>query len=329
MSRLTAKVRFILKLMTGLACVVAAIALPGVTTSYETLQLSLMLSFVVAILGLDIVTGHAGLASLGQSAFFGLGAYTAAAMANAGWPAIAALAAAAVACTVAGLVIGVPATRLGGHSLAMVTLALPVLAVPLAKRLSGITGGSMGISAHPLQAPAWSGLPDDQFIFYVLLALACVMVLLARNLVRGRFGRALRMIRLNEIAATSVGVSVGRYKVAAFACASMFGGVAGFMYVSAIGFMSPEAMNLLVALNMLIALVVGGMRSLTGAVIGGVFYVVLPELANALGAAQSGVINIVTGAAVLLIVFLARGGIASLLERAAVCAFTAKTPDPH
>ena len=94
---LTPKVRSTLKRGAGLACIVAAIVVPGVATSYETLQLSLMLTFVVAILGLDIVTGHAGLASLGQSAFFGLGAYTAAAVANAGWPAIVALAAAAFA----------------------------------------------------------------------------------------------------------------------------------------------------------------------------------------------------------------------------------------
>jgi len=304
------------RLLTCLVGVAVTAIVPLTATAYTNSQLSLVAAFAVAILGLNLVTGYAGQVSLGQSAFLGLGAYSAAIATVAGWPAWAAFAAAGVVPAAIGLVVGLPALRLGGHSLAMVTLALPVVAVPLAKRLSELTGGSTGISARPLHAPAWTGLAEDQWAFYVLAAIACVMFLLAANLTRGRFGRALSLIRVNETVAASVGVAVYRSKVSAFVCAALFGGVAGFMYVCAIGFMSPESLNLLIGLNLLIAMVVGGMRSLLGSLLGGAFYVFLPELSSLVGATRSGVINIATGACVLLVVFLARGGAASVLVRA-------------
>ncbi len=297
-----------------IGAVVVAI-IPLTATPYTNSQLSLVATFAVAILGLNLVTGFAGQVSLGHSAFLGLGAYSAAIATAAGWPALAALAAACVVPAVIGLLVGLPALRLGGHSLAMVTLALPVIAVPLAKRLSNLTGGSTGISAQPLHAPAWTGLASDQWTFYVVAALAVMMFFLAGNLTRGRLGRALSLIRVNETVAASVGVPVYAYKVLAFVCAALFGGVAGFMYVCTIGFMSPESLNLLVALNLLIAMVVGGMRSLIGSLLGGAFYVFLPEVASLVGATRSGVINIATGASVLLVVFLARGGVSSIVWR--------------
>ncbi|MEO6746910.1 MAG: branched-chain amino acid ABC transporter permease [Caldimonas sp.] len=295
--------------------VVVAIV-PLYATTYTNSQLSLVAAFAVAILGLNLVTGYAGQVSLGHSAFLGLGAYSAAIATAAGWPVLAAFAAACVVPSVIGLLVALPALRLGGHSLAMVTLALPVIAVPLAKRLSGLTGGSTGISARPLHAPVWTGLAPDQWTFYVLALLAAVMFFLAGNLTRGRLGRALSLIRVNETVAASVGVPVYAYKVQAFVCAALFGGVAGFMYVCAIGFMSPESLNLLIGLNLLIAMVVGGMRSLFGSLLGGAFYVFLPELVSFAGTTQSGVINIATGASVLLVVFLARGGMAGIVARA-------------
>lgn len=303
------------RLLTCLVGVAVTAIVPLTATAYTNSQLSLVAAFAVAILGLNLVTGYAGQVSLGQSAFLGLGAYSAAIATVAGWPAWAAFAVAGVVPAAIGLVVGLPALRLGGHSLAMVTLALPVVAVPLAKRLSEVTGGSTGISARLLHAPEWTGLAEDQWTFYVLAAIACVMFLLAANLTRGRFGRALSLIRVNETVAASVGVAVYRFKVSAFVCAALFGGVAGFMYVCAIGFMSPESLNLLIGLNLLIAMVVGGMRSLLGSLLGGAFYVFLPELSSLVGATRSGVINIATGACVLLVVFLARGGAASVFLR--------------
>ncbi|MBC7702493.1 MAG: branched-chain amino acid ABC transporter permease [Rhodoferax sp.] len=295
------------------AAVVAIIPLSA--TTYSNSQLSLVVSFAVAILGLNLVTGYAGQVSLGHSAFLGLGAYSAAIATAAGWPAPAAFAMACLVSGAVGLLVGLPALRLGGHSLAMVTLALPVVAVPLAKRLTSLTGGSTGISATPLHAPAWTGLAPDQWSFYVLAALAAFMFFLAGNLTRGRLGRALSLIRVNETVAASVGVPVYAYKVQAFVCAALFGGVAGFMYVCAIGFMSPESLNLLIGLNLLIAMVVGGMRSLLGSLIGGAFYVFLPELVSYAGTTRSGVINIATGICVLLVIFLSRGGAASIVSR--------------
>ena len=303
------------KLLLALAALAVIVVVPLSASIYTNSQLALVATFSVAILGLNLVTGYAGQVSLGHSAFFGLGAYATAITSAAGWPGVAAFGMACVIPSAVGFLIALPALRLGGHSLAMVTLALPVIAVPLAKRFGDLTGGSTGISAAPLGTLSAFGLAADQWTVYILAGIAVLMFLLARNLVQGWFGRALGLIRVNETVAASVGVPVYLYKVLAFTGAAFFAGVAGFMYICAIGFMSPESLNLLLGLNLLIAMVVGGMRSLLGCLLGGVFYVFLPELTRSVGATRSGVINILTGAAVLLVVFSARGGLASVFHR--------------
>jgi branched-chain amino acid transport system permease protein len=294
----------------------ALVVTPLVCNNYTNTQLSLVACFSVAILGLDLLVGRTGLVSLGHGAFFGLGAYATAVATVAGWPAPAVFLAACMVPAGVGVLLGLPALRLGGVSLAMVTLALPIVAVPLAKRLGTLTGGSTGISANPLLVPDWTGLAPDQWTLYVLIVVAGIMFLLARNLLRGRLGHALALIRTSEALAVSVGVPVYRTKLLVFTAAALFAGVAGYMYVCAIGFLSPETLSLLVGLNLLIALVIGGMRSPIGAVVGGAFNVFLPEIASGIGATQPGAINIVTGGSVLLIVFLARDGLAGLLSRA-------------
>ena len=125
----------------------------------------------------------------------------------------------------------------------MVTIALPIVGLPLAKRLEEFTGGSQGTSARFSGAPDWSGLDNDQWQYYIVLAITVVAFLLARNLVRGKFGRAMAIVRDNEAVATSMGISPYRYKVLAFTIASLFGGASGFLYMVAVQYTSPETMS--------------------------------------------------------------------------------------
>lgn len=283
---------------------------PQVASPFVNLQLSLVSTYAVAILGLGVVTGWAGQVSLGQSAFFGLGAYTTAVVIQHGWPLVAALSASAAFALVLGAVVAVPAVRLHGYALAMVTLVLPVVAVPLAKRLDQLTGGSQGTSVTAAVAPPWSGQANDQWRFYLVVVVALAVFVLVAGLLRGRVGRALATIKTSEILATSMGIQVRRYKVLAFSVAAGCGGVAGWQYIVLVQFMSPESVALTLSIAMLAALFVGGLRSRMGAVYGAAFYVLVPNLTGTISPGQS---YLLYGVCLLVVLFFMPGGVASAL----------------
>jgi branched-chain amino acid transport system permease protein len=287
--------------------------LPLNSTPYTNYQIALVATYAVAILGLNLTSGYAGQISLGQSAFFGLGGYCAAiATARAGWPLPASFLLACALPAAVGLLVAIPAVRLRGHGLAIFTLALPLIGVPLAKRFTDLTGGSEGLSARIAQAPAWTGLDTDQWTYYVVLAIAGAIFLLAHNMVRGRLGRALSTIRENEVVAVSMGISLQKYKALAFAMAAAFGGAAGWLYVYTIGFISPVEMELLLSINLLAMMVVGGMGSVLGSLMGGVLYVYVPVVAGTVDPVRT---TLLYGAILLLVLFFAPGGIARALHR--------------
>jgi branched-chain amino acid transport system permease protein len=295
-----------------LAAVVLAV-IPHNATPYTNLQIALVATYAVAVLGLNLVSGYAGQISLGQSAFFGLGGYAAAiATARGGWPLPASFMLACVLPAAVGLLVAIPAVRLRGHALAILTLALPLVAVPLAKRYTDLTGGSEGLSAPIARAPAWTGLDTDQWTYYVVLATAAVLFLLARNAVTGRLGRALSVIRENEVVAVSVGVSPRRYKALAFAMAAAYGGAAGWLYVYTVGFISPVELDLLLSISLLSVMIVGGTGSILGSLLGGVLYVYIPVLAGTVSPART---TLLYGAILLLVLFFAPGGLARAIHR--------------
>ena len=129
-------------------------------------------------------------------------------------------------CGVAGFLLGIPALRLRGLYLALLTLGLAIATPQIIKRADGLTGGTQGLSVPRSPRPAWSGLADDQWLYFVTLAVAAIMFVLAAFLVRGRVGRALVAIRENEIAARTMGVDLARYKTGAFAVSAGYAGSA-------------------------------------------------------------------------------------------------------
>lgn len=265
--------------------------------------------FAVAVLGLNVIMGYTGQVSLGQIFFVGFGAYATAYGVAHDWPIALTFLAAVILPGLAGLVVAFAAARLGGLAIAMVTIALPIIGVPLAKRLSDLTGGSQGISARFSDAPDWSGLADDQWRYYVVLVITAAVFVLVANLTRGKFGRALAIVKENENVAKSMGISPYRYKVMAFTIAAMIGGIAGFLYMVVIQYTSPETLAFHHSINLLASMVVGGSASILGSLLGGIYYVFVPSLTNEIAPTLTALIQ---GAILLTVLFVLPGGLASV-----------------
>ena len=294
--------------------VVVLVVFPLVSTPYSNYQLSLIAVFAVALLGLNVVMGYTGQVSLGQSAFLGLGAYIAGYGVLHGWPLLLSLVLCAVIPAVVGMLVALAAARLRGLALAMITIALPIVGVPLARRFDGFTGGSQGQVVNFLEAPGWSGLADDQWRCYVVLVIAAVAYALVRNLVRGRVGRAFGIVKENEAVALSMGVSPYRTKVLAFTIASLLGGVSGFMYLAVVQYTSPETLSFATSINLVAAMVIGGSASIVGSALGALYYVLVPVLAGQVSSSRTALIS---GVILLAVLFVLPAGLASLPRRLA------------
>jgi branched-chain amino acid transport system permease protein len=290
----------------------AVIVFPLLAIPYVNFQVALIGVYAVAIMGLNLMTGYAGQLSLGQSVFMGLGAYVAAFGAGQGWPVALVFLAACVIPAAVGFIIALPAARLRGHSFAIVTIALPIIAIPLANRFPKVTGGSVGISVTWLDAPSWSGLAVDQWRYYIVALIAAVFFLLARNLVRGKIGRAFTSVRDDELVATAAGISSYWYRVLAFALSSLFGGGAGFLYLVVVQYVTPQALGFITGLYLLAAMVIGGRASIVGSLVGGAFFVVIPTLVGQVDASQT---ILIYGIVLLIVLFLLPGGIVTLYPR--------------
>lgn len=289
--------------------VVLLIVLPLVLPQFANETLARIGVFAVAVLGLNVVMGYTGQVSLGQIFFVGVGAYVTAFGVNAGWNVALVFVLAAVVPGVIGLLVALAAARLGGLAIAMVTIALPIIGVPLAKRLSDVTGGSQGVSARFTSAPEWTGLYDDQWRLYLVIAIAGVVFLLTRNLVRGKYGRAFAIVKGNEAVASSMGISPYRYKVLAFTIASLIGGVSGFLYMVVVQYTSPETMSFGHSITLLASMVIGGAGSIIGSLLGGAYYVLAPQITNAIDPSLTAILQ---GVILLAILFVLPGGLVSL-----------------
>jgi branched-chain amino acid transport system permease protein len=250
-----------------------------------------VLVYAVAVLGLNLLVGYSGQISLGHGAFFALGAYTAALLIEkASVPHLLAVPAAGALCFVAGFLFGVPALRLHGLYLALVTLGLAIALPQLIKRFDGLTEGTQGLTVEQPAAPGWLPLEDDQFLYLLCLAVAALMFLLAWNMMRGQLGRAVKAVRDGEIPASTLGVDLAATKTRVFAVSSAYAGVAGALYVFAIGFVAPEAFTLTVSFAFLAAIVVGGLATISGALFGALFIEFVPVWASDVNVALTGVI---------------------------------------
>jgi branched-chain amino acid transport system permease protein len=299
----------------GLALVVVVLLAAGIPFNSDPVvngQLTLVLVYGIAALGLNLLVGYSGQISLGHGAFFAIGAYTAAILiVHADVPYPLTVPAAALLTFALGFAFGVPALRLRGLYLALVTLALAIATPPLIKRFEGLTGGVQGMSVPQPAVPGWLPVDTDQFLYLLALAVAVPMFALAANLTRGGLGRALVSIRDNERAATTMGVDRARVKSRVFAWSAAYAGVGGALFALAIGFVAPESFNLALSFAFLAAIVIGGLGTIAGALFGALFIEFVPQYAEGVNQALTGMIY---GATLIAVIYLLPGGIAGLLR---------------
>jgi branched-chain amino acid transport system permease protein len=259
--------------------------LPDLVSDYRLFLVSTMMIAAIAVLGLNLLTGFNGQISLGHSAFYAVGAYTAAIlMDQADMPYWATLPVAAVISFIVGYLFGLPALKLEGHYLALATFAL-ALAVPQIlkyKWLEGLTGGVQGIVLSKPEAPFGLPLTDDQWLYYYILVVMVLLYWAAANILNSRSGRAMMAIRDQYMAADTMGIDTSLYKTVTFGISAAYTGIAGALSASAIAFVAPDSFNFFLSIKFLIGLVVGGVGSLAGSVVGGIFYVLVDNSAQAL-----------------------------------------------
>jgi branched-chain amino acid transport system permease protein len=278
-------------ILLGCAVIAVALLIPFLFGPYRVGQFTLVLTYAVAVLGLNLLVGYNGQISLGHGAFFAIGAYTAALLIEkASVPYLLTLPAAGAVCFAAGYLFGVPALRLRGLYLALVTLGLAIALPPLIKRFDELTEGTQGLTVEQPVAPSWTGLADDQFLYLLSLAVAALMFLLAWNLTRGQLGRSIKAVRDGEIPASTLGVNLAATKTRVFALSAGYAGVGGALYVFAIGFVAPEAFTLTISFAFLAAIVVGGLATISGALLGALFIEFVPVYASDVNDALTGVI---------------------------------------
>jgi branched-chain amino acid transport system permease protein len=299
----------------------AICVLPLFIADTNEYRFAFVATFFIAALGLQIVTGYAGLISLGQGGFMLVGAYVTAILSvDHGWRDLYTIPLAGLITGVLGFLFGFPALRLRGVYLALATFAIPIALVALAKKYSGFTGGVGGksltrvLSGHTAYVTTWP--------------IAGAMFLLAWLLLQGKLGRSFRTIRESEIAAVSSGINVALTKTLAFGISAFFAGVAGALYAIIIGFVNPDTFGVQLSILILIGVVVGGLGSLVGVVAGAIFIEYVPLYApdiltwaekpfgSPLDPKRAGAGAAVYGFILLIVLYAFPTGIAGLLRRA-------------
>ena len=266
----------VLVVLAALAC-----GAPFVLSGFHIFQLTQIVVYAIALLGLNLLTGFNGQISLGHGAFFAIGAYTTAILLDkAGLPYWATIPAAGGLCFAVGFLFGLPALRLEGPYLALATFALAVTTPQLLKldALSGWTGGVQGIVVVKPDSP---GVVDaDQWLYFVSLGLAAALYLAAWNLLRGRTGRAMMAIRDHPVAAGTMGIDTAMVKTLSFGVSAMYTGVAGALGALLAGYVSPDSFSFLVSINFVVGMVIGGLASVGGMVFGAAFITLIPNLVD-------------------------------------------------
>lgn len=292
--------------------------IPFVLDDFDLFQLTLVAVYAIAILGLNLLTGFNGQFSLGHSAFYAIGAYTAAIMMDRFeiayyWT----LPVAGMLSFIVGFGFGFPALRLEGLYLALATFALAVATPQLLKfsPLEDITGGVQGIVLSKPEPPFGLPLSEDQWLFFFTVAVMLLLFLVAWNLVRGRFGRAIMAIRDNPIAASAMGVNTAYYKTLTFGISALFTGIAGALGAIVVAYVAPDSFTFLLSVSFLVGLVVGGLGSITGAVFGGLFVLYVPNIAESIaGELSKGLSWAVYGCILILIIYVMPSGLAGLIN---------------
>jgi branched-chain amino acid transport system permease protein len=305
-----------------LAVVVAV--LPSFVSAFRAQQFAYVAIYLIALIGLNVLTGYTGQISLGHGAFMAIGGYTTAILvADHGVKDVWTIPIAALLTGVVGFLVGIPALRLSGLYLALATFAIAVSMPAVIKRFEGFTGGGSGINLFGLPELTASLTPVtilgrelsfNDWLYYLCWTLALVAYVVAWLLLRGRTGRAFRAVRDSETAAQSSGVSLPTYKTLAFGVSAAYAGVAGSLFAIATTFVNPDTFPIALSILLLVGVVVAGLGSLVGLIAGAVFIQFLPIWSQEVSKSP-GAPSIVSGVVLIALMFVLPMGFAGLLAR--------------
>lgn len=255
---------------------VALLIIPYLLGEFYIGELGGVFIFAIAGVGLMLLVGYTGLISLGHAAFLGIGAYTNSVLLSRGVPFIVTLPAAGLVTAFFGAAIGLPTLRMSGLYLAIATLAFGSIVGTVLQKWDAVTGGFDGL---PVPTPSLFGIPIDSAIsvYYVSLAVLVFVLWLAANLLRTPIGRAMVAIRDSEISAQSMGIHLARYKTFAFAISAFMTGLAGALFAHYVRFLAPDSFDILLSVQFVTIVFVGGLGSLHGAIFGALFVRLLPQ----------------------------------------------------
>ena len=254
------------------------LAFPFVADEYWLYLACLVAINIASATGLNILTGYTGLVSLGQAAFMGLGAYTVAVLEQRlGTPAVVNLLAGGGVAMAFGVVVGIPSLRVKGLYLAISTIAASFILHFVFANWSTVTGGTGGLTVPPAE---FFGIPlDTSFrLYWLVVPVALAMLTCAANLFRTRIGRAFIAIRDRDISAEVLGIPLLRYKLLSFALSSFYAGVAGGLWAYFFRVVTPESFPLMMSIFFLAAIIVGGMGTILGGILGAIFMTMVPEV---------------------------------------------------
>lgn len=253
--------------------------LPLVSSTYTVAIFIMIGLYALICIGLTMLTGYAGQISLGHAAFFGIGAYMSAYLtATHGISPWLAIVAGAILSALVALLIGIPTFKLKGYYLALATLGFGIIVFTGFKELTSITGGSNGFFGIPPISLFGYEFVTEQSYFYLIWAFVFIALIFSRNIIHSRIGRGLRSIEGSEVAADAVGVNLMKYKLQIFVTSAIFASIAGSLLAHYVSFINPDLFTANTSIYLLIMVIMGGMSSIWGAIVGAATYVLIKEL---------------------------------------------------
>jgi branched-chain amino acid transport system permease protein len=302
-------------LLIGGACAALACAALLLATGYQLFQATMIMSYAIALMGLNLLTGYNGQISIGHGAFFAVGAYAASILIeNGGVHYALAVPLAGGMCFVFGYLFGRPALKLAGLYLALATFALGVATPQILKYklFEKWTGGVQGLFLEKPSAPFGLPLSPDQWLYLYALLLVLLMSWIVSNIVKSETGRVIRAIRDNPLASEAMGINIGHYKSVTFALSAAFAGLGGAISALAVQFVAPDSFGIFLSISLLVGIVVGGVGTFWGVFIGAAFIMFVPAFAEKLSKSAPWAIY---GALLIGVMYFMPSGVAGALGR--------------
>ena len=257
-------------------------SLPLLIKTYYLSILNLMALNVIVALGLNILVGNTGQISLGHAGFVAIGAYLSAFCLQLGIPFILTLLIAGIITAIIGGLLGIPSLKLEGPYLAIATLGFGIAVIVIIGRMD-FFGGRMGMSVPKINL-TWTGFGYDESLYYVFLLITVILTIIARNILKSKIGRAFQAIRDSDIAASVSGINLARYKTLSFAISAFYAGIAGCLWALYLQFVTPGTFTFMMSVLFLATIVLGGLGSVAGSIMGGIVMTFLSLQADSITA---------------------------------------------